>query len=173
MRANPKLDIATAITELAVGEALVSLLDDKGRPSVTERVFVLPPGSQIGPITTEQRRALIAGSLVTGVYEKTVDRESAYEKLKGRAAASPTVAPASPTTAKPANGAAPSTATPPASGGWLSDVAGGLLRGSGRKDSVLETVAKSAARSIGSTVGREIIRGVLGSILGGGSSRRR
>ena len=92
MRANPKLDIETAITELAVGEALVSLLDDKGRPSVTERVFVLPPGSQIGPITPEQRKALIAGSLVAGVYEKTVDRESAYEKLKGRAAASADVA---------------------------------------------------------------------------------
>ena len=187
MRANPKLAIETAITELAVGEALVSLLDEKGRPSVTERAFVLPPGSQIGPITTEQRKALIAGSLVAGVYEKAVDRESAYEKLKGRVAAAPTVAPAgaapapsaaAPSTAAPSSGAAtpaaPSPAAPPASGGgWLSDVAGGLLRGSGRKDSVLETVAKSAARSIGSTVGREIIRGVLGSILGGGSSRRR
>src|SRR5438067_935556 len=90
MRANPKLDVETAITELAVGEALVSLLDAKGRPSVTERVFVIPPGSQIGPITAEQRQALIAGSLVAGVYETTVDRESAYERLKGRAAASPT-----------------------------------------------------------------------------------
>ena len=88
MRANPKLDIETAITELAVGEALVSFLDPKGRPSVTERVFVIPPGSQIGPITPEQRKALIAGSLVAGVYEKAVDKESAYEKLKGRAAAS-------------------------------------------------------------------------------------
>ncbi|HEY9239268.1 MAG TPA: helicase HerA-like domain-containing protein, partial [Burkholderiaceae bacterium] len=88
MRANPGLDIETAITELAVGEALVSLLDAKGRPSVTQRVFVIPPGSQIGPITPEQRKALIAGSLVAGVYEKAVDRESAYESLKGRAAAS-------------------------------------------------------------------------------------
>ena len=89
MRANPKLgDMASAITELAVGEALVSFLDEKGRPSVTERVFVLPPGSQIGPITPDQRKALIDGSLVAGVYEKMVDRESAYEKLKGRAAAS-------------------------------------------------------------------------------------
>ena len=87
MRQKPGLDIETAITELAVGEALVSLLDAKGRPSVTERVFVLPPGSQIGPITPQQRQALMAGSLVAGVYEKTVDRESAYEKLKGRAEA--------------------------------------------------------------------------------------
>ena len=183
MRANPALDIETAITELGVGEALVSLLDEKGRPSVTQRVFVLPPGSQIGPITAEQRKALIAGSLVAGVYEKTVDRESAHEKLKGRAAAAPTAAapgrsmndaattPAS--TPAPAGGAAAPAPAPASGGGWLSDVAGGLMRGSGRKDSVLETVAKSAARSIGSTVGREIIRGVLGSILGGGSSRRR
>lgn len=183
MRANPKLDIETAITELAVGEALVSFLDDKGRPSVTERLFVLPPGSQIGPITSEQRKTLIANSLVAGVYEKTVDRDSAYEKLKGRAAASPTQPQVQPQstnerTARPqAPSSVPDAPSAPAntggSGGWLSDVAGGLMRGSGRKDSVLETVAKSAARSIGSTVGREIIRGVLGSILGGGNSRRR
>ncbi|MGZ5184863.1 MAG: helicase HerA-like domain-containing protein, partial [Caldimonas sp.] len=88
MRANPKLDIETAITELATGEALVSLLDEKGRPSVTERVFVIPPASRIGAISAEERQALIAGSLVAGVYEKTVDRESAYEKLKGRVVAS-------------------------------------------------------------------------------------
>ncbi|HVK33903.1 MAG TPA: helicase HerA-like domain-containing protein, partial [Burkholderiaceae bacterium] len=87
MRANPGLDIEKAITELAVGEALVSLLDEKGRPGVTQRVFVIPPGSQIGPITPPQRQALRQGSLVAGVYEKQVDRESAFEKLKGRAAA--------------------------------------------------------------------------------------
>jgi DNA helicase HerA-like ATPase len=87
MRQKPGLDIATAITELAVGEALVSLLDTKGRPGITERVYVLPPGSQIGPITPAQRQELIAGSLVAGVYEKAVDRDSAYEKLNARAAA--------------------------------------------------------------------------------------
>lgn len=192
MRANPGLDIETAITELAVGEALVSLLDDKGRPGVTQRVFVLPPGSQIGPITPEQRQALLAGSLVAGVYEHTVDRESAYEKLKGRAAASPSVAARVPAGSGADNlrdeaaaavkggaargEAAPTmndTASASGSGGWLGDVAGGLLKGSGRKDSILETVAKSAARTIGSSVGREIIRGVLGSILGGSTNRRR
>ena len=89
MRQKPGLDIETAITELAVGEALVSFLDAKGRPSVTERVFVLPPGSQLGPITPQQRQALMANSLVAGVYETTVDRESAYEKLKGRAENAP------------------------------------------------------------------------------------
>ncbi len=186
MRANPGLDIATAITELAVGEALISMLDDKGRPGVTQRVFVLPPGSQIGPITPEQRQALLSGSLVAGVYEKTVDRESAYERIKGRAVASPTTVPAGSASssigksmreeaADAVRGGAADVATgaaTQASGGWLSDLAGGLLKGSGRKDSVLETVAKSAARSIGSTVGREIIRGVLGSILGGNNRRR-
>src|SRR4029079_13242576 len=89
MRQKPGLDIEAAITELAVGEALVSFLDEKGRPSITERVFVLPPGSQIGPITPAQRQVLMANSLVAGVYEKAVDRESAYEKLKGRAATAP------------------------------------------------------------------------------------
>ena len=89
MRQKPGLDIETAITELAVGEALVSLLDAKGRPSVTERAYVLPPGSQIGPITAPQRQALLANSLVAGVYEKTVDRESAYEKVQGAHRAGP------------------------------------------------------------------------------------
>jgi DNA helicase HerA-like ATPase len=184
MRANPGLDIETAITELAVGEALVSLLDEKGRPGVTERVFVLPPGSQIGPITLEQRKALLSGSLVAGVYEQVVDRDSAYEKLKGRAApaAGSANAPASggksmrEEAADAVKGGAADATTEAATGsagGWLSDVAGGLLHGSGRKDSILETVAKSAARTIGSSVGREIIRGVLGSLLGGSNSRRR
>ena len=84
MRPNPKLDIGAAITDLAVGEALISFLDDQGRPSVTERVFVRPPASQIGPITSSQRQTLRDESIVAGVYEKMVDRESAYEKIKGR-----------------------------------------------------------------------------------------
>ena len=177
MRANPGLDVETAITELAVGEALVSLLDEKGRPSVTERVYVLPPGSQIGPISAEQRAALIAGSLVAGVYEKAVDRESAYEKLKGRAAASPATTPAAaPAPAGTAGvpGAAPAPAE--AAGGMLGglkDVLFGTTgpRG-GKHEGLAESAARSAMRSIGSSVGREIIRGVLGSILGGGSRRR-
>ena len=172
MRANPKLDVETAITELAVGEALVSLLDAKGRPSVTERVFVIPPGSQIGPITAEQRAALIAGSLVAGTYEKTADRESAYEMLKGRAAASPTAAPAGSPTVP---GAGSKTAPAPADGGLfggLKDVLFGTTgpRG-GKHEGLAESAARSAVRSIGSTVGREIIRGVLGSILGGARKR--
>jgi len=169
MRANPKLDIETAITELGVGEALVSFLDEKGRPSVTQRVYVLPPGSQIGPITPEQRKALIAGSLVAGTYEKTVDRESAYEKLRGRAAASGSATAAG-------GGAAGAAAGAPTSAGGMMDGLKGVLFGStgprgARRPGLAEAAATSAVRSIGSAVGREIIRGVLGSLLGG--SRRR
>jgi uncharacterized protein len=172
MRANPGLDVETAITELAVGEALVSFLDSKGRPSVTERVFVLPPGSQIGPITSEQRRALIAGSLVAGVYEKTVDRESAYEKLKSRGVASADAAQTMQQEA--ASKGAP--AAQESDGGGLMGGLGKILFGSsgprgGKREGLAESAARSAVRTVGSAVGREIVRGVLGSLLGG--ARRR
>ena len=157
-RANPKLDVATVITELAVGEALVSFLDEKGRPGIVERAFVLPPTSQIGPITPAQRTALIQSSLVAGQYEKTVDRESAYEKLKARAdeAASAT-----------------ESAGKGILGGVLDSIglgganASGTKPGARQREGILEATAKSAARAIGSQLGRQIIRGVLGSILGG------
>jgi hypothetical protein len=182
MRANPAIaDMASAITELAVGEALVSFLDAKGRPSVTERVYVLPPGSQIGPITPEQRQALIKGSLVAGVYDKTLDSESAYEKLKGRAAASadagvgPASAAGTGATARPLPGS-PAGTTAAEEGGGLMGGLKDVLFGStgprgGKREGLAEKAASSAVRSIGSAVGREIIRGVLGSLLGG--SRRR
>ena len=171
MRAKPGLDIATAITELAVGEALVSLLDDKGRPSVTERVFVVPPGSQIGPITAEQRASLIQNSLVAGVYEKAVDRESAFEKLKG-------------VTANPSGPNAPATVpgtaqtAPQEAGGGMFDGLKGVLFGStgprgAHYEGLAEVAARSAVRALGSAAGREIIRGVLGSILGGSANARR
>ena len=162
MRQKPGLDIETAITELAVGEALVSLLDAKGRPSVTERVFVLPPGSRLGPITPEQRQMLLNNSLVAGVYEKTVDRESAYEKIKGRteqAAAGAARAP---------NGGAAGQNESGGMLGGLNDILFGTTgpRG-GKHDGLAQSMAKSAVRTMGSAVGREIIRGVLGSIFGG------
>ena len=167
MRANPALDVEVAITELAVGEALVSFLDEGGRPSITQRVFVLPPGSRIGPITSAERSALVAGSLVAGVYEKTVDRESAYETLNARVAA-PTSAPTKGGRAP----AAPPTATDGGVFGALKDAIFGTTgpRG-GAHDGLAQSAARSAARSIGSSVGREIVRGVLGSILGGGRRR--
>ena len=170
MRQNPKIDIEKAITELEVGEALVSFLDEKGRPSVTERVFVLPPASQIGPITAAQRQALMADSIVAGVYEKTVDRESAFEKIKGRVQdrmnQSDAASAGSVTKGTPAgkdNGD---------SGGGLMGSLNDVLFGKtgprgGQHDGLAQTMARSAVRSIGSSVGREIIRGVLGGIFGG------
>jgi DNA helicase HerA-like ATPase len=160
MRPNPKLKVEQAITELEVGEALVSLLDEKGRPSVVERAFVVPPGSYLGPISEDERRKIIESSTVYGHYEKAVDRESAYEKLKGRTEGKlqeNARTPAGPAPAAPA----------PASSNVLSEVLFGKTgpRG-GQHDGLAQTLAKSAARAIGSQAGREILRGVLGSILG-------
>ena len=168
MRANPGLDLAAAITELGVGEALVSLLDDKGRPVPTERVYVLPPASQIGPISAAQRQALRDQSLVAGVYETTVDRESAFEAIKGRTQARLVAVPAQAADHGSDQGAAP--AAEPARGmlGGLGDLLGGGARRS--RASVGEQLIKSAASSIGRELGRQIIRGVLGGIFGG--SRR-
>jgi hypothetical protein len=183
MRPNPKIDTAQAITELAVGEALVSLLDEKGRPSPVERVFVMPPGSRIGLIAAGERQALLKDSLVAGVYDTPVDRESAYESLRQRAAAS---ADAAQEMAKDAAldkargqpaGAAPDAGAGGSTGGLWGSLSA-LLFGStgprgGRREGLAESAAKSAVRSIGSAVGREIVRGALGGILGGGTRRRR
>ncbi|MBC7604353.1 MAG: DUF853 family protein, partial [Ramlibacter sp.] len=170
MRPKPGLDIESAITELAVGEGLISLLDSKGRPSVTERAFVLPPGSQIGPITPEQRKALIEGSVVAGAYEKTVERESAYEKLKGRTATTGATSTSAPTTTGVPTGTTATTPTTADAGGGLMDGIGKVIFGStgprgGRHEGLAESMARSAVRTIGSSVGREILRGVLGSIM--------
>ncbi len=141
-RSNPQLDTLQAITDLGVGEALVSTLDEKGRPGMVQRTLICPPRGQIGPITPAQRRALMARSLVSGVYEKTIDRESAYEILKARAERAAAEA-RQEEERKPAR------------------------RSRGRQ-TVMESFLKSAARAIGSQVGRQLIRGVLGSLLGRG-----
>jgi uncharacterized protein len=158
-RANPKLKIEEVITQLGVGEALISFLDEKGVPEVAERAMVCPPHSQIGPITSEQRTAIMKGSVLAGVYETAVDRESAYEKLKSKVVASGTAAPGS-----------------GSGSGWLEAAGtaiGGVFSGGGsrRGDTVVQAMVKSAARTMGSTVGRQIVRGVLGSLLGGSSRR--
>jgi DNA helicase HerA-like ATPase len=162
LRANTKLDVESAITELAVGEALVSLLDDKGRPSIVERAFVVPPGCRLGSVTPEERAAVIKASTVAGVYDQSVDRESAYEKLNARHA--------SPSTSPQSGG------SPAQGGGGLLETLGGFLGGStgrrgGHREGALEAAAKSAIRAIGSSVGREIVRGVLGSLTGGRQRR--
>ncbi|MDR3213027.1 MAG: DUF853 domain-containing protein [Azoarcus sp.] len=159
LRANPAFSAAAAITELEVGEALVSFLDEKGRPNVVERAFVLPPSSRIGPLTPAERTGIIKSSILYGHYEATEDRESAFEVLKARQT-------------KQANPQPAATGQP---GGLLGGL-GGLFSGapattsrsaSNNRQGVMEALAKSAARSIGSRVGTAIVRGVLGSILGG------
>jgi DNA helicase HerA-like ATPase len=147
-RSNPKVDVATVITELGVGEALVSFLDEKGIPTPVERSLICPPSSRIGPITDAERSETIKTSNVFGFYEKNVDRESAYEVLKARAEQS--------------------TADVKSNEGfdWGGVFGGGKKSSDSRSDDVLVVAAKSAARAIGSQLGRQIIRGVLGSILG-------
>jgi DNA helicase HerA-like ATPase len=166
-RPNPKINTAQAIMELGVGEALISCLDEKGQPQVVERAFIVPPRSQLGPITPQQRQQLMTTSLVAGVYDKVIDRESAYEKL--------TQAHAQPAANAPASG-----------GGFWSSIFGGgaspgpttapAPRSSGRQPDSMATIAtKSVVRSvssaIGSSIGRQVIRGLMGSIFGGGKRR--
>jgi DNA helicase HerA-like ATPase len=148
-RANAGLDVAKAITELGVGEALVSVLDEKGSPTPVERALVRPPLSRLTPLSEEERAAVVKSSVLYGHYEKTVDRESAYEKLKAKAEAKQ--AEEAPTGKQKDQGAEPQ-----------SDAS-----------KIFGAMAKSAVVAIGSQIGRQIIRGVLGSILGGSSSKRR
>jgi DNA helicase HerA-like ATPase len=152
-RTNPKVNVLTAITELGVGEALVSFLDEKGIPTPVERTFICPPSSRIGLATDAERSEAIKTSNIFGFYEKEVDRESAYEILKNRAEQSAVEA-------KEEEGFS-----------WGGVFGGGngdkKSSSSSRSDGVLEAAAKSAARAIGSQLGRQIVRGILGSLLGG------
>jgi hypothetical protein len=146
-RSNPKLDVERVIMELGVGEALVSFLDEKGTPGVVQRAFVCPPYSQIGPITPDQRHSAIANSIVAGVYEKAVDRESAYEKLISRHQQEKQEAEAE-----------------------RQEEAKAQVKGR-QSDSMFEAVAKSTLRAVGSQVGRQLVRGILGGLLGGAGVR--
>ena len=157
MRQNPAFNAETAITELGVGEALISFLNAKGTPCMVERAFVLPPTSRIGPMTADERTAAINQSLLHGVYEETLDRESAYEKLKAAVADGPSVTP----------GKTPSASATSPIGGALGELLLGKTgpRG-GVHDGLVQTAAKTLVRTLSSAVGREIVRGVLGSLLG-------
>lgn len=136
-RTNPNIDTEQILTELGVGEALVSFLDEKGRPNIVERALIRPPFSRIGPITPDERSRIIRGSPVSGYYEDAVDRESAYEILKKRAEKAR------------ANTQRPQKRSP------------------GRpRQGIAETMAKSAARSVGRQIATQIVRGILGSFLG-------
>ncbi|KKW69076.1 ATP-binding protein [Lampropedia cohaerens] len=160
MRPKEGLDIEQAITELAVGEALVSFLDEKGSPGITERAFVVPPGSFIGPIEASVRQQLVRQSLVAGVYDEAVDRESAYEVLKQRAEAAQEAA---------------EQASQQGEGitGMLSEFLFGSTgpRG-GKRDGLVQSVVKSTVRTQANRLGRQLLRGVLGGLMGGGKSRK-
>jgi uncharacterized protein len=168
-RANPKINIETTITELGVGEALVSFLDEKGTPNIVERALICPPHSKIGAITPDERKQIIAGSLVAGVYEQAVDRESAYELLQARAGQP---APASAGAQQVASQPQSASPSQPQSQPWYSVLTDGTGR-TGRGDSILESATKSVVRTMGTTVGRELVRGLMGSLLSGSTTRRR
>jgi len=170
MRPNPAFSIEQVIGELGVGEALVSLLDEKGRPCVTERALIVPPGSRLGPIDESARSAIIAASPIAGVYENVVDRESAYERLKGRAESdAPTQQ--SPTWQRDAPTRRPTPSPEQRTGdrSLTEDILFGRRgpRGGRQSTGLIEAMANSAARSVGSQAGRSLIRGILGSLLGG------
>jgi len=168
MRANPKLDVEKVIGELAVGEALISFLDEKGQPGIVERAFVVPPKSRIGPVTPDARRQMVSRSVLYGHYEKVIDRESAFERLRARAEKfTQPGQPPQPQPPAPGQPSYPSGYPPPTT--YPSSQAPRPPRPVGRpRDTLFEAMAKSTVRSIGSSVGRQIVRGVLGSILGGG-----
>lgn len=151
-RPNPEFDALTVLTELAIGEALVGTLQEKGTPEMVKRVLVAPPQSRIGPLSEAERAALIAQSPLAGRYDKPIDRESAYEMLLAR------------------KGAAPDTAQAPAAEdkpkGDFADMAGGFLGG------LAGQAVKSAMRQAANQIGRELVRGLMGSLLGGSKKRR-
>jgi uncharacterized protein len=160
-RPNPKIDTEAVISELGVGEALVSFMDEKGRPNPVERAFILPPQSRIGPISPEERAALIKSSIVAGVYDTTLNRESAYEKLNSKADTKMSTAGAEPAEEEK---------------GWLgkmgdvftgADVPKNAKTGARTRETPMEAATKSVVRAMGSEIGRRVIRGVLGSLLGG------
>jgi len=166
MRPNPAFITSDVITELGVGEALISFLDEKGRPAQVERSFVIAPFSRLGVLSGDERAKAIRESTIYGHYEKVLDRESAYEKLQASVQGS--VSSDKATTPAPE-------ATEQSGGGLLGGLGGSLNdilfgrtgpRG-GKTDGLVQAAAKSVARTIGSSVGREIVRGVLGSLLGG------
>ncbi len=154
-RPNPELNTEQVITELGVGEALVSTLDEQGTPTVVERVLVAPPGSRLGPIDPAERASLMSRSLVQGIYDEPVDRVSAYEILQKRAE-------------EAAKAAEEATAAEALKAVRKAEAKPGSR--SSRRQSPVEAFVSSAARSIGTQIGRSLVRGILGSLTG---SRRR
>jgi len=156
---NPKVDVVAVITQLGVGEALVTTLQDRGIPLPVQRTLIASPGCRIGTITDEERATIRSRSPVGGKYDTEIDRESAFEKLAARTEAEAAAAPAP---ASRGAGQAPAEA-----GGGLMDKVSGMLFGTGRRQGMLEAMAKSAARNAGGQISRSIMRGVLGGIFKG------
>jgi len=172
-RQNPKLKTEEVLTQLAVGEALVSMLDEQGSPSIVERAKIVPPRSQVGAITPEQRKQVIDSSVLAGHYEIAVDRESAYEKLQARAGEKVEAAGAPPATP----GASVPEGAKESFFGKIFGTAGSIFQPTigprgGVRDSMATTAMKGVVRAASSSVGREIARGILGGILGAGGRRR-
>jgi len=172
-RQNPRLKVETVITQLAVGEALVSMLDENGSPQIVERAKIVPPRSQVGAITADQRKEIIASSIIAGHYEKAVDRESAYEILQARTGEKAQAVGAPPVAASPA---APEGEKPSLLAEALGTATAAFQptigpRG-GRYDSLATSMVKSAMRAASNSIGRQIARGILGGILGGSGRRR-
>ncbi|MEF2072174.1 helicase HerA-like domain-containing protein [Consotaella sp. CSK11QG-6] len=161
-RPNPDFDAAEAITNLGVGEALVSTLAEKGVPSVVQRTLIRPPSGQLGPLTDAERRKLIETSPVYGQYDRPIDRESAYEILKERAEAR-IDAEAEQASREKTNGSRSHRSGTREQGGWL-DV---LLGGNSRRQSVVETMAKQVVRTVAADLSRRLVRGILGSVRRG------
>jgi len=172
-RQNPKLKVEAVLTQLAVGEALVSMLDENGSPQIVERAKIVPPRSQVGAITADQRKQIVASSIIAGHYEKAIDRESAYEILQARSGekaqtvGAPPVAPSPPTP----EGEKPSLLAE-ALGTATAAFRPTIGPRGGRYDSLATSMVKSAMRAASSSIGRQIARGILGGILGGSGRRR-
>ena len=151
-RPNPAFDTLSVLTELGIGEALVSTLEEKGTPAMVQRVAIAPPQSRIGALTAAERAQVLAQSPQRGRYERPIDRESAYEMLLERNADTPLT---------PASKPSASAAEPTSAGGGLADMAGDFL------GSVAGQAMKTAVRQAANQIGRELVRGLLGSLLGG------
>jgi DNA helicase HerA-like ATPase len=172
-RQNPKLKVETVLTQLAVGEALVSMLDENGSPQIVERAKIVPPRSQVGAITADQRKGIIASSILGDHYEKAIDKESAYEILQARAGEKAEAAGAPPV-------AAGAPAAEETKRSLLAEALGTVTEAfqptigprGGVRDSVATSMAKSAMRTASSQIGRQLVRGILGGILGGSGRRR-
>lgn len=171
-RQNPKLKVESVLTELAVGEALVSMLDENGSPEIVERAKIVPPHSQVGAISPDQRKQVINSSAIAGHYEKAVDRESAYEKLQARAGEKVQTAGAPPVAV---GASAPEGAKPSLLASALGTAGSAFQPTIGPRgaihDSMATSMAKSAMRAASSQIGRQVVRGILGGILGGGGRR--